>query len=58
MLSRVVTADRYALAESTSVPPLVSLWKRRNASWTISSASVALPSIRYAIENISGLSSW
>ena len=57
MLSRVVTADRYAFAESTSVPPVVSRWKRRNASCTMSSASVALPSIRYAIENISGRSS-
>jgi hypothetical protein len=46
MASRVVTAERYALGESIAVPLPDSRWKRRNASWTMSSASLALPSIR------------
>src|SRR2546430_10607055 len=56
MLNRVVTEDSHALGDSISTPLLV-LWKRRNASWTMSSASPTLPTIRYAIENIIGLSS-
>jgi hypothetical protein len=47
MLSRVVIADRYALGDSTVVrPSTVSRWSRRYASCTMSSASVAPPSIR------------
>src|ERR687891_2537661 len=57
MASRVVTAERYALAERISVPFPDSRWKRRNASWTMSSASLALPTIRYAMEDIRGLRS-
>jgi hypothetical protein len=54
MASRVVTVDSHAFGDSISVPLLDSRWSRRNASWTMSSASLALPSIRYAIENNSG----
>ncbi len=46
MHRRVVTADRYDLGDSTRVPAVVSRWNRRKASWTMSSASLALPSIR------------
>ena len=46
MQRRVVTADRYDFGDSTWVPAPVSRWNRRKASWTMSSASVALPSIR------------
>src|SRR5712692_10240561 len=56
MLNRVVTEESHALGDSISTPLLV-LWKRRNASWTMSSASPTLPTIRYAMENIIGLSS-
>ena len=58
MLSLVVTVDRYAFGDSIAVPLPSSRWKRRKASCTMSSASLALPSIRYAIENMSGPSSW
>jgi hypothetical protein len=46
MARRVVTADRYALGESISSPPETARWKRRKASWTRSSASLTLPTIR------------
>ena len=46
MARRVVTADRYALGEATSAPPATARRSRRNASWTRSSASLALPTIR------------
>ena len=57
MLSRVATAESYALGDSIFVPSASARWIRRNASWTMSSASPTLPIIRYAIENSSGLSS-
>ena len=57
MLRRVVTAERYAFGDSILVPSASARWIRRNASWTMSSASLTLLIIRYAIENSSGLSS-
>src|SRR5690348_18494565 len=50
MASRVVIVARYALGDSTPPPDPA----RRKASCTMSSASLTLPVIRYAIENISG----
>lgn len=46
MHSRVTTVDAYAfgLESSSAAPPAVS--RRRNASWTMSSASLTLPSMR------------
>jgi len=44
MASRVVTAERYALGEETCSLP--ARWKRRNASCTMSSASLTLPIMR------------
>jgi hypothetical protein len=46
MLRRVVTAERYALGDSILVPSLSARWMRRNASWTMSSASLTLLTIR------------
>ena len=43
MLSRVVTVVSHALGDSTSSPTVVS---RTNASWTMSSASLKLPTMR------------
>jgi hypothetical protein len=57
MLRRVTTADRYAFGESTFIPLASARWIRRKPSWTMSSASLTLLTIRYAIENSSGLSS-
>ena len=55
MASRVVMVARYALGDSTwALPPPLSWPARRKASCTMSSASLTLPVIRYAIENISG----
>ena len=45
MLSLVTMVERYALGDSMSASCLA-VWKRRNASWTMSSASLTLPSIR------------
>jgi hypothetical protein len=45
MASRVVTVDSHALGEAMSVPRPASRWNRRKASWTMSSASLALPTI-------------
>jgi hypothetical protein len=56
MLRRVATVARYAFGAWTSLSA-AARWRRRNDSWTTSSASLALPSIRYAIEKISGRSS-
>ena len=36
----------YAIGESITSPPSRTRWKRRSASWTTSSASATLPSIR------------
>jgi hypothetical protein len=44
MASRVVTVERYARGEATCSLPV--RWKRRNASCTMSSASLTLPTIR------------
>ena len=52
MQRRVTTAERYALGERTSVRG--ARCQRKNASWTTSSASMTLPSIRYAMEKRSG----
>jgi hypothetical protein len=46
MARRVVTVDSHALGAAISVPPVVSRWKRRKASWTMSSASLVLPTMR------------
>jgi hypothetical protein len=46
MASRVVTVDSHALGEAMSLPRLCSRWKRRKASWTMSSASLTLPTMR------------
>jgi hypothetical protein len=46
MLRRVTTADRYGFGESTFVPSASARWIRRNASWTMSSASLTLLTIR------------
>ena len=54
MASRVVMVARYAFGDSISASLPPSLPARRKASCTMSSASLTLPVIRYAIENISG----
>jgi hypothetical protein len=46
MLRRVVTAERYAFGDSILVPSASARWIRRNASWTMSSASLTLLTIR------------
>jgi hypothetical protein len=46
MLSRVVVAERYAFGDSILVPSASARWMRRNDSWTMSSASLTLPTIR------------
>ena len=43
MLSRVVTVARNAFGDSTSASERC---RRRNASWTMSSASLTVPSMR------------
>jgi hypothetical protein len=45
MAIRVVTVVSHALGEEMSVPRRASRWKRRKASWTMSSASLAPPTI-------------
>jgi hypothetical protein len=46
MASRVVTVARYALGEARVTPSRSARVSRRNASWTMSSASLTLPVIR------------
>ena len=46
MASRVVTADSHAFGEAISSPPETARWNRRKASYTRSSASLTLPTIR------------
>ena len=46
MASRVVTVARYALGEAMTAPSRRTRVSRRNASWTMSSASLTLPVIR------------
>jgi hypothetical protein len=46
MLRRVTTADRYAFGESTFIPLASARWIRRKPSWTMSSASLTLLTIR------------
>ena len=43
---RVVTVARNARGDTMAWPPLRAEWKRRSASWTTSSASATLPSMR------------
>jgi hypothetical protein len=44
--SRETTVDRYARGDSIRSPPARARCRRRNPSWTMSSASLTLPSIR------------
>jgi len=46
MLRRVTTAERYALGDSIFSPPTSARWMRRKASWTMSSASLTVLTIR------------
>ena len=46
MLSRVATAARYAFGDSIFSPSDSARWMRRNDSWTMSSASLTLLTIR------------
>src|SRR3989442_14433729 len=54
MARRVVRAARYALGDSTATPSWRARWRRRKASWTMSSVSATLPTIRYAMANARG----
>jgi len=53
MHRRMVTADRNAVGDRISTPSLRARCNRRNASWTMSSVSPTLATMRYAIENSS-----
>ena len=57
MASRVTTVATYARGDSTRSPDSSVRWRRRRPSCTTSSASLTLPSIRYAIANAGGRSS-
>jgi hypothetical protein len=54
MASRVVAVASHAFGEPMLAPSRSTRVSRRYASWTMSSASLTLPVIRYAMENISG----
>ena len=57
MASRVTTVETYARGDSMRSPCSRVRCSRRRPSWTTSSASLTLPSIRYAIANAGGRSS-